>query len=56
MKNIINMERDGHHYKVLPVENTDGEFVVIMDGARVRQVTRDELFVGDEIRDVSELF
>lgn len=55
-KKIINLEKDGHKYRILPVECSDNMFVVIKDGTKVRQICHNDLFVGDDIIDVTTLF
>jgi len=55
-KNVMNIEENGHHYKVVPVEGSDGEYIVIRDGVTTKRITHDELFVGEDIIDIEEWF
>jgi hypothetical protein len=55
-KNIMHIECDGHHYKVVPVEGTDGVYSVIKDGRRTKRITHDELFVDGDLIDIANWF
>lgn len=55
-KNVMNIEENGHHYKVVPVEGTDGEYSVIKDGRSTKRIHHDELFINDELIDIEEWF
>ena len=48
-KNIFNFEANGHRYRVVPIEGSDSKYIVIRDGVTTRQITREDLFVGDEV-------
>lgn len=52
----MNIEENGHHYKVVPVEGTDGEYSVIKDGRSTKRIRHDELFINDELIDIEEWF
>lgn len=53
-KNIMTVEQNGHIYKVVPVEGSDGEYIVIKDGVTPKKITHMELFVGEDIIDIEE--
>ena len=55
-KNIMHIECGDHHYKVVPVEGTDGEYSVIKDGRSTKRIHHDELFINDELIDIEEWF
>lgn len=55
-KNIMNVEQNGHTYKIVPVEKTDGWYSVIKDGKNVKRIHHEELFIGEDIIDVEEWF
>ena len=48
-KNIFNFEKDGHKYRVVPIEGSDSKYIVIRDGRQTRRITYSELFIGDEV-------
>ena len=48
-KNTFNFEKDGHNYRVTPVEGSDSKYIVIRDGRQTRSIQRKDLFVGDEV-------
>lgn len=53
-KNIMNIEQNGHTYKIVPVEKSDGWYSVIRDNRMVKRINHNELFVGEEIIDIEE--
>lgn len=55
-KNVMDVECNGHHYKITPVENSDKWFTVIKDGKRVKRITYDELFVDGDLINIEEWF
>lgn len=55
-KNVMTIEQNGHTYKVVPVEMTDGWYSVIKDNRKVKRIHHDELFVGEDIIDIEEWF
>ena len=55
-KNVMHIEENGHHYKVVPVEGTDGIYTVTKDGKRVKRITHDELFVDGDLIDIANWF
>lgn len=48
-KNTFNFEKDGHNYRIVPVEGSDSRYIVIRDGRQTRNITREDLFVGDDV-------
>ena len=55
-KNIMHIEYGDHHYKVVPVEGTDGVYSVIKDGKQVKRITHSELFVDGDLINIEEWF
>lgn len=55
-KNVMHIDCGEHTYKVVPVEGSDGEYIVIRDGVTPKRITHDELFVGEDIIDIEEWF
>lgn len=48
-KNKFTFERDGHTYRVVPVEGSENKYVAIRDGIKTHNLTYDEVFDGDEV-------
>ena len=55
-KNIINVEQNGHRYRIVPVEGSDKWFTVTKDGKRVKRITYDELFIDGDLIDIENWF
>lgn len=55
-KNVMHIDCGKHKYKVLPVEGSDGEYIVIKDGVTTKRIHHNELFVGEDIIDIEEWF
>ena len=52
----MHIEYGDHHYKVVPVEGTDGVYSVIKDGKQVKRITHSELFVDGDLINIEEWF
>lgn len=55
-KNIINIEQNGHVYRIVPVEGNDKWYTVTKDGKTVKRITYDELFLDGDVIDIEEWF
>lgn len=55
-KNIMNVEQNGHTYRIVPVEGSDKWFTVTKDNKRVKRITRDELFIDGDLINIEEWF
>jgi len=55
-KNIINVEQNGHTYRIVPVEGSDKWFTVTRDGKTVKRIAHDELFLGGDLIDIENWF
>lgn len=47
-KNSFSFDVDGHNYRVVAIENSDN-YSVVRDKVSTRQISREDLFVGDEV-------
>lgn len=52
----MHIECGDHHFKVVPVEGTDGVYSVIKDGRSTKRIRHDELFINGELIDIEEWF
>lgn len=55
-KNIINVEQNGHVYRIVPVEGSDKWFTVSRDRTTTKRIAHDELFINGDLIDIEEWF
>ena len=55
-KNIINVEQNGHVYRIVPVEGSDKWFTVSRDRTTTKRIAHGELFINGDLIDIEEWF
>lgn len=55
-RNVMTVDCNGHHYRIVPVEGSDKYYSVTQDGVRAKRITHDELFINGDIINIEEWF
>ena len=45
-----------NHYRIVPVEGTDGIYTVTKNNRQVKRITHDELFINGDLIDIENWF
>ena len=55
-KNIMTVDCGKNHYRIVPVEGTDGIYTVTKNNRQVKRITHDELFINGDLIDIENWF